>query len=369
MSEKRKPSMRTKPKSNMRYRIIAFSLIAIVIAVGYLSQNEKFQGMISEFFLKSTNTELSKSSDKSDTTKETSKNPDSAKEAASSKKKDSAQEAVSSDKPESTKEVTKVPKETDSDTSNLKVHFLDVGQADSILIEADGEFMLVDGGNNDDKDYIINYLSEYGVEKLKYVVATHPHEDHIGGLDNVIEAFSVGKMYAPYVEHTSKTYYNLLEAVLLKDLSMVQPKVGSEVALGNSTVTFLAPVKDYEEDLNNWSVGLKVSNGVHTFIMCSDAEQEAEADMLETGIELKADVIKLGHHGSSTSSSDAFLDAVAPKYAIISCGTNNSYGHPHTETLQKLKERNITLFRTDWNGTIVVESDGNTISWKVEKEN
>lgn len=253
-----------------------------------------------------------------------------------------------------------------ADIPRLKVHFIDVGQADSILIECDNEFMLVDGGNNDDKDNIIDYLKKQGVERLKYVVATHPHEDHIGGLDNVIRAFDVKKIFAPYVEHTSKTYYNLLEAVALKNLKMKQPEVDSQVSLGRSTITFLAPNKDYGTDLNNWSIGLKVTNGVHTFIMCGDAEAEAEADIIEAVHGLKADVLKLGHHGSSTSSSDAFLDAVNPEYGVISCGTGNSYGHPHKETLDKLDARNIKYFRTDQKGTIVAVSDGEVITWNVE---
>lgn len=250
--------------------------------------------------------------------------------------------------------------------SNLTVHFIDVGQADSILIESDGKFMLVDAGNSADKDIVINYLKNQGVEELNYVVATHPHEDHIGAMDEVVEDFSIGKVFAPYVEHTSKTYYNLLEAIILSELKMKQPEIGSEVTLGGSTITFLAPNVDYGDDLNNWSVGLKVTNGVHTFVMCGDAEELAESDIIATGIDLKADVLKLGHHGSSTSSSDAFLKAVEPKYAVISSGVDNSYGHPHVETLQKIDKLGIQLFRTDQQGNIIATSDGKELTWNVE---
>jgi beta-lactamase superfamily II metal-dependent hydrolase len=252
------------------------------------------------------------------------------------------------------------------ETPEIKVHFIDVGQADCILIESEGKFMLVDGGNNEDDEIILDYLSEVGVTKLEYIIATHPHEDHIGALDRVVETYEATKIFAPHKEHTSKTYTDFLEACILKNHTLKQPKVGSEVMLGRCTVTFLAPNKDYGDELNNWSIGLKVTNGVHTFVMCGDAEEEAEEDILANGIDLDADVLKLGHHGSSTSTSDAFLKAVSPKYAVISVGEGNTYGHPHKETLTKLKEEGILFFRTDEQGTIIATSDGKEITWNVE---
>ncbi len=264
-----------------------------------------------------------------------------------------------------TKEVSD-PKQKSDQVPELKVHFIDVGQADCILIESEGKFMLVDGGNNEDKEIIGDYLNKVGVTRLEYVVATHPHEDHIGSLDYVIESYEVSKIYAAHKEHTSKTFRDFLEASILKGHTLKQPKVGSEVMLGDCTVTFLAPNKDYEDDLNNWSIGLKVTNGVHTFVMCGDAEAEAEADILANGVDLAADVLKLGHHGSSTSTSDAFLKAVSPKYAVISVGKDNSYGHPHKEILSKLKKEEIEFFRTDEQGTIIATSDGSKITWNLK---
>lgn len=258
------------------------------------------------------------------------------------------------------------PDKTPGETPQLKVHFIDVGQADCILIESDGKYMLVDGGNNNDKSLILNYLKDVGVDQFEYVVATHPHEDHIGSLDSVLDEYEAKTIYAPKVEHTSKTYLDFLEAVANQGKKLKEPEPGTEIKLGECSITFLAPNKDYGNDLNNWSIGLKITNGVHTFVMCGDAEKSAETDIVSTGIDLKADVLKLGHHGSSTSTTDTFLQSVSPEYAVISCEINNSYGHPHKETLEKLEQNDIKFFRTDDQGTIIATSDGDDLIWNVE---
>lgn len=248
----------------------------------------------------------------------------------------------------------------------LSVHFIDVGQADCILIESEGKFMLIDAGNNADAELVTGYLSDAGVKRLEYVIGTHPHEDHIGSLDTVIENFDVGKIFLPKVSHNTKTYEDVLNAIADKGLKVTVPRVGDSYDLGVSRFTILAPNADYQNDLNNWSIGIRLAFEDTAFVMAGDAEADAERDICENGQELKADVLKLGHHGSSTSSSEEFLQAVDPQYAVISCETGNDYGHPHKETLEKMERFGIQVFRTDEQGTVVAYSDGTTITWSCE---
>lgn len=269
---------------------------------------------------------------------------------------------------ETTQEKTENKKEEtlqDNEDVQMKVHFIDVGQADCILIENSGKYMLVDGGNNADKDSILEYLDDLSVKELEAVIMTHPHEDHIGSIDSVILNYKVKTIYAPKKEHTSKTYEDVLTAVMETGNTLQAPKPGEKFSFGAVTVTFLAPGKDYGNNLNNWSIGVKVSNGVHSFVLCGDAEKEAEEDMVASKLDLSADVLKLSHHGSDTSSTKAFIDAVNPKYAVITVGKDNSYGHPSESTLTMLKERKIPYFRTDYQGTIVMTSDGEQLTCNV----
>lgn len=246
---------------------------------------------------------------------------------------------------------------------SLAVHFIDVDQGDSILAESDGHYMLIDAGENDQGDKVVVYLQQQGIDTLDYVIGTHPHSDHIGGLDDVIHNFTVGEIILPPVTHTTRTYEDVLDAAKEQGKTVTTPEVGASYRLGGAAFEIIAPNKDYGNDLNNWSVGIKLTNGKNSFVMCGDAEAEAEADICDNGIDISADVLKLGHHGSSTSSSDVFLDRVSPEYAVISCGLGNSYGHPHKETMAKMAERGISVFRTDEQGTVVAVSDGDTITW------
>lgn len=247
----------------------------------------------------------------------------------------------------------------------LTVHYIDVGQGDSILAGSDGHYMLIDAGENDQADTVVSYLKQAGVTSLDYVIGTHPHSDHIGGLDKVIDEFSVGKVILPPVEHTTRTFEDVLNAASNKGLKITKPVPGSTYTLGNASFTIVAPVKDYGNDLNNWSVGIRLTYGSNSFLMCGDAESQAESDMLERGIPLKADVLKAGHHGSSTSTSSGFLKAVSPSYVVIQCGKDNSYGHPHKETMEKLEKAGCRVLRTDESGTITAASDGTHITWNV----
>ena len=249
----------------------------------------------------------------------------------------------------------------------MTVHFIDVGQGDSLLAESDGHFLLVDAGENDQGDTVIAYLREAGVTSLDYVIGTHPHSDHIGGLDDVIRAFDVKAVILPPVAHTTKTFEDVLDAVQEKNLTLTQPKPGDSYALGDAAFTILAPQADYGDDLNNWSVGIRLACAEGALVACGDAEAQAEEGIAASGLPPSADVLKVGHHGSSTSTSNAFLQAVSPAWAVISCGEGNSYGHPHEETLKKLEDAGVSVLRTDLLGDITAQWGEDGIAWTYEK--
>lgn len=264
-------------------------------------------------------------------------------------------EAVNSTDPESTN-ATQVEGE-------LEVHFIDVGQADSILIKTSkGNSMLIDAGNNADDDLVYSYLKSQGINTLDVVVGTHPHEDHIGGLDTVINNFSVNKIYMPKASSTTKTYEDVLLAIKNKGLKVTNPIAGSTFSIGDAKFTILAPNSSNYDDLNNSSIVLKMQYGSNSFLFTGDAEDVSERGMLNKGYDLSADVLKVGHHGSESSTTESFLKAVSPKYAIIMVGKGNSYGHPHNDVLNRLKTNNINVYRTDESGTIIATTDGKTIS-------
>lgn len=257
------------------------------------------------------------------------------------------------------------PVDQQSTTSGtLIVHYIDVGQADSILVQLPNENILIDAGNNDDGNLVVNYLKQQGVKRLGYVIGTHPHEDHAGGLDVVIKSFEVGKVYLPKVSHTTKTYEDLLLAIKNKGLKVTEAKGGVKLDVDPGvTAELLAPKGTGYDDLNNYSAVLRLTFGNTSFLFTGDAEDVSEAEMLQAGYNLKADVLKVGHHGSSSSTSLAFLKTVSPKYAVISAGKGNKYDHPHSETLTKLAAAGVQVFRTDLMGTIVATSDGENITF------
>ena len=245
--------------------------------------------------------------------------------------------------------------------AGLRVHFLDVGQADCILITAGTEAMLIDAGNNDDAETITTYLHTHGVTKLKYAVGTHPHEDHIGSLDAVLYAVTTENVLMPKVQTNTKTFEDVLDAILTMGLTVTAPKAGDTYKLGNAVIT---AVSNYTgDDLNNASIMLHLTYGSTSFLFTGDAEQEAEKAALQTGLTLDCDVLKVGHHGSRTSSSFDFLTAASPAYAVISCGVGNDYGHPHAEAMSALAAVCATVCRTDTQGTIIATSDGTALSW------
>lgn len=253
--------------------------------------------------------------------------------------------------------------------NQLKVHFIDVGQGDSVLIQNQNSAILIDGGTRESEDRLISYLNSQQIKTFDYVVATHPHEDHIGGLDRVIKDFDVKNIWMPKKSASTKVFKDLATEIKNKGLKAVQPNVGESIKVADITITPLAPVKSSYDETNDWSIVLKVKYKDNSFLFTGDAESTSESDIIEAGLDLKSDILKLGHHGSSTSTSKNFLDKVNPKYAVISLGAGNSYGHPHIETLNALKSKNIPVYRTDKNGAIVATSDGNKIVFEVQKGN
>jgi competence protein ComEC len=246
---------------------------------------------------------------------------------------------------------------------DLKVHYIDVGQADCILIESGTQAMLIDAGNKDDAASVIKYIKQQEIDQLDCVIGTHPHEDHIGGMASIIKAFSVGKIYLPKVTQPSAAFEYMVTAMKNKGIKATAPVPGMSFKLGQAECTILAPNSASYEELNNYSIVIKMVYGRTSFLFTGDAEEVSEEEMLAKGFDLSADVIKIGHHGSYTSTSDTFLKAVNPKYAIISVGKGNSYGFPHHETMSKLKNKNIIVYRTDECGTVVASSDGKSITF------
>ncbi len=250
----------------------------------------------------------------------------------------------------------------------LKVHFIDVGQADAILIQGpEDENIVIDAGNNSDSELVVNYIKSQGINELKAVVGTHPHEDHIGGLDAVIRSFKVDKVYMPKVVHTTKTFRDVLEAVNDKGVKVATAVKGVTIPLTGMTAEFVGPVVSDYDNLNDHSAVVKLTYGETSFLFQGDAEEVSERDILKSDMKdrLKADVLKVGHHGSSTSTIPEYLEAVNPKYAVIMAGKGNDYGHPHKETMERLENKDIAIYRTDEQGTIIAESDGKSISVNV----
>lgn len=244
---------------------------------------------------------------------------------------------------------------------DLTVSFIDVGQADSILITTNGHNMLIDAGNNEDGEKLVSYFNSLGITKFDYVIATHAHEDHIGGMDDIINNFNIDTFYMPDATTTTKTFEDVLDALISKEISISIPKIDSEFNLEGARLKVIY-AGDETNDLNDSSIVLKLTYGNNSFLFTGDATSNVEKQILNKDI--KADVLKVGHHGSGYSSTDEFLNAVNPKYGIILVGKNNSYGHPTIETLNKLSNKNIKVYRTDENGTIIFTSDGNDISVK-----
>jgi competence protein ComEC len=263
-------------------------------------------------------------------------------------------------------EETERPKETPSQPDikeTLEVHFLDVGQGDSAFIKVGENAMLIDAGDRGYGQGIVNYLKAQGVQKLNYLILTHPHADHIGGAAEVIKSIEVERIVMPKATHTSKIFENLLLAIQNKGLKITPPSPGSEYKLGEASFVILAPNSLSYKSINNHSVVTKIVFGNTSFLFTGDAESVSENEMLNKGFNLESNVLKVGHHGSNTSTSEKFLKAVNPEYAVISVGEGNSYGHPTQTILGRLNSYGVKVYRTDKTGTIIAISDGVNINF------
>lgn len=253
----------------------------------------------------------------------------------------------------------------------MRIIFVDVGQGDCTLISADGKTILIDAGEAGQSQNVINHLRNLGVRRIDCIIGTHPHSDHIGCMAYVMRAFSVGDVIIPEIPEsitpTSVCYEKFLDEIERKAENAYYSSVGDEYSYGNMKFQVLGPANTYENlnsssALNSMSVVIRLTYGETSVMLTGDACKESEADMLKNRYEFSADILKVGHHGSSSSCSDAWMNAVKPTYCVISCGRDNEYGHPHKATTDKLKKRKIEYFRTDLLGDIVFESDGKTFS-------
>ena len=260
---------------------------------------------------------------------------------------------------------TTPPGTTPPASQTLSVHFLDVGQADCALLECGGEYMIIDGGNVEDSSMVVSYLQKQGVTELEAVICSHAHEDHVGGLPGVLAVFPTKAVYAPTRTYSSNCFDDFVYYTDQQGLTITIPRPGDTLTLGDATITVLGPVESYAET-NNTSIVLLVQFGENTFLFTGDMEVDAENDMLDAGAKVKADVLKVGHHGSNTSTGYRFLYEVDPDYAVISVGEGNSYGHPHEEPMSRLRDADVTIYRTDEMGTVIAVSDGKSITFTWE---
>ncbi|MCL2285305.1 MAG: MBL fold metallo-hydrolase [Firmicutes bacterium] len=248
--------------------------------------------------------------------------------------------------------------------NEILVSFLDVGQGDSIVVRSNNHAILIDGGEHAQRNVVLRYLRDAGVRRLDYVVATHPHSDHIGGLVTVLRQLDVGRVIMPYVTHSTNTFLRFLDVIENNNIPVMFPQPGDTIQAGIINFTILGPPSPHpgpSGNLNNASVILRLEHGQNSFLFTGDAERELEYWLVNNVANLSATVLNVGHHGSRTSSTEAFLDAVNPRAAVISLGADNIYGHPHREVMDRLNARGIIIYRTDQLGTIRMITDGQRI--------
>lgn len=256
--------------------------------------------------------------------------------------------------------------QTQADGNQLTVSYIDVGQGDATLIRKGDFSMLIDAGKNEKGTTVVEYLKKAGIAKLTVLVGTHPDSDHIGGLDDVLEQIPVETVYLPAAEKETKTYHEVEEALAAAGKAAQMPEIGKEYLYDNNVlVRFLGPQRNYK-GANDNSLVVQLAYGRNRFLFMGDAEEQAEKDILSKNYDLECDVLKVGHHGSYTATSNDFLQVSNPTYAVISCGEGNSYGHPHAEVLAKLEDEDVQIYRTDTMGTVTAVSDGKQVQLSTE---
>jgi len=255
---------------------------------------------------------------------------------------------------------------TSSDEPGLTVFFIDVGQSDATLIVCGGSAMLIDGGNPSDSSLIYSFLQRYGITHLEYIVATHAHADHVGGLVGALNYATVSVALSPVTDFDTRAFENFVRYLNAQGVSITVPKHGDTFMLGSSHVQIVGPINE-SSNPNNTSIVMRVTYGETIFLFAGDAEGALERDILEAGYDISATVLRVGHHGGDTSTTYPFLREIMPTYAVISCGRDNQYGHPHENLLSRLRDADVTVFRTDMQGTITAVSDGRTVSFTAER--
>lgn len=246
----------------------------------------------------------------------------------------------------------------------LQVHFFDVGQGDAtLIITPDEKTILIDAGPNSKQDQLLGYLDALGVDRLDFLIFTHPHEDHIGGGDVVVQTRDVGRILMPDFSSSSSTFTKLLTVIEEKDIEIEPVEHGNVYTLSECKFTIYGPISITEKDANNASIVLRLVYGSTSFLFSGDAEEKAEEEVLGLyANNLRSDVYQVGHHGSNTSSSINFVEKISPSIAVFSCGKDNEYGHPHEEIITRLHDLGATLYRTDLQGSILLLSDGKTVT-------
>ena len=274
-------------------------------------------------------------------------------------------EADPGETPAQSEAPSSVPTEV-AEGSSFEIHYIDVGQADAALVLCDGQAMLIDGGNAEDSNLIYAYLKKLSLDHLQYIVCTHAHEDHVGGLAGALNYATVDVAFSPVTSYDSRAFGNFVTYLDKQGVSITIPKAGDSFSLGSATVSILGPINS-SDDPNNTSIVLRIVYGDTSFLFTGDAEREEEQDILNAGYTLDSTVLKVGHHGSETSTSYVFLREIMPEYAVISVGTGNSYGHPTDAVLSRLRDADVKVYRTDLQGDVICTSDGKTVSFSVAR--